>query len=117
MSTAPITVTCKDWISTVTIDNPPHNYLDKDVLAKLGRTVSEVHGQQADLRVVLLTSKGRNFSVGIDYSSFARMSKEEAGHMADMGYHLLRNIENLPVPVIAALKGETTGAGPGPALA
>jgi len=117
MSTPLITVTCKDWISTVTIDNPPDNYLDKDVLAKLGRTVSEVHGKQAELRVVLLTAKGRNFSVGFDYAGFARMSGEEAGHIADMGYHLLRNIENLPVPVIAALKGETTGAGLGLALA
>jgi enoyl-CoA hydratase len=45
------------------------------------------------------------------------MSKEEAGHMADIGYHLLRTIEGLPVPVIAALKGETTGAGLGLALA
>lgn len=117
MSNSIVTVSCTDWISTVTIDNPPHNYLDKDVLAKLGRTVSEVHGQQAELRVVLFTSKGRNFSAGIDYAGFARMSKEEAGHIADMGYHLLRSIESLPVPVIAALRGETTGAGLGLALA
>jgi enoyl-CoA hydratase len=117
MSNALITVTCKDWISTVTIDNPPDNYLDKDLLAKLNRTVSEVHSQQAELRVVVLTSKGRNFSAGIDYASLARMSREEAGHVADMGYHLLRNIENLPVPVIAVLKGETLGAGLGLALA
>jgi enoyl-CoA hydratase len=117
MSNPIVSVSCKDWISTVTIDNPPHNFLDKDVLAKLGRTVSEVHGQQAELRVVLFTSKGKNFSAGIDYAGFARMSKEEAGHMADMGYHLLKSIENLPVPVIAALRGETTGAGLGLALA
>ncbi len=117
MSHPSITVACKDRISTVTIDNPPENYLDKEVLAKLNKTVSEVHGQQADLRVVLFTTKGKNFSAGIDYTSFARMSKEEAGHFADVGYHLLRNIENLPVPVIAAVKGETTGAGLGLALA
>jgi enoyl-CoA hydratase len=117
MSTQSITVTCKDWISIVTIDNPPDNFLDRDVLAKLNRTVSEVHSQQADLRVVLFTTKGKNFSAGIDYTSFARMSKEEAGHFADVGYHLLRNIEALPVPVIAAVRGETTGAGLGLALA
>ncbi len=112
-----VTVTCRDWISTVTIDNQPDNLLDKDVLAKLNRTVSEVHSQQADLRIVLFTAKGKNFSAGIDYAGFARMSKEEAGHFADVGYHLLRNIEALPVPVIAAVKGETTGAGLGLALA
>ncbi len=117
MSASFITVTCKDWISTVTIDNPPDNYLDKDVLAKLNRTVSEVHGQQAELRAVLFLAKGKNFSAGIDYADFARISKEEAGHIADVGYHLLRNIESLPVPVIAAIKGETIGAGLGLALA
>ncbi len=117
MSNLSITVTCKDWISTVTIDNPPGNYLDKDILAKMNRTVSEVHSQQADLRAALFTAKGKNFSAGIDYSGFARMSKEEAGHLADVGYHLLRNIEALPVPVIVTVKGETTGAGLGLALA
>ncbi len=117
MSSSSVTVTCKDWISTVTIDNPPDNFLDKDVLAKLNKTVSEVHSEQADLRVVLFTTKGKNFSSGIDYTSFARMSKEEAGHLAEVGYHLLRNIEALPVPVIAAVRGETMGAGLGLALA
>lgn len=117
MSHESITVTCKDRISTVTIENPPNNFLDKDVLAKLNRTVSEVHSQQAELRVVLFTAKGKNFSAGIDYAGFAGMSQEEAGLFADIGYHLLRNIEALPVPVIVALKGETTGAGLGLALA
>jgi enoyl-CoA hydratase len=45
------------------------------------------------------------------------MTKAEATHFAEVGYHLLKQIENLPVPVIAALKGETTGAGLGLALA
>ncbi len=117
MSSPSITVTCKDWISTVTLDNQPDNLLDKDVLAKLNRTVSEVHSQQAELRAVLFLAKGKNFSAGIDYAGFAGMSQEEAGHFADVGYHLLRNIESLPVPVIAAVKGETTGAGLGLALA
>jgi enoyl-CoA hydratase len=98
-------------------DNPPDNFLDKDILSKLNKTVSEVHGQQAELRVVLLTAKGRNFSAGIDYAGFARMSKEEAQHLAEVGYHLLKHIEALAVPVIAVVKGETAGAGLGLALA
>lgn len=117
MSEACVTVSCKDWISTVTIDNQPDNYLDKDILAELNRTVSEVHGSQADLRVVLFTAKGRSFSAGIDYASLAKMTKDEAGHFAEVGYSLLKHIEALPVPVIAAVKGEVTGAGLGLALA
>jgi len=117
MSNACVTLDCKDWIRTVTIDNPPNNYLDKQLMSHLNMTVSEIANAKSELRVVLLTARGRNFSAGIDYAKFKTMSKEEAGHLADVGYHLLRNIESLPVPVIAALKGETTGAGLGLALA
>jgi enoyl-CoA hydratase len=117
MSNTCVNVTCTDWISTVTIDNQPNNYLTKDVLAELNRTVSEVHASQSDLRVVLFKARGRNFSAGIDYQAFAKMTKQEAGHFAEVGYSLLRHIEALPVPVIAAVKGETTGAGLGLALA
>lgn len=117
MSESCVSVSCTQWISTVTIDNPPNNYLDKEVLSELNRTVSEVHTSQSELRVVLLTAKGKNFSAGIDYEPFRKMTKEEAGHFAEVGYNLLKHIEALPVPVIAAVKGETTGAGLGLALA
>jgi len=117
MSTTCVNMECKDWISTVTIDNPPDNFLDKDVLSKLNQAVSEMISSRSELRVVLLTAKGKNFSAGIDYTRFVKMTKEEAGHFAEVGYNLLKHIENLPVPVIAAVKGETTGAGLGLALA
>jgi enoyl-CoA hydratase len=117
MSNACVSVECKDRISTVTIDNPPDNFLDKDVLSKLNRTVSDMISSKAELRVVLLAAKGKNFSVGIDYTWFLKMTKDEAGHFAEVGYNLLKHIESLPVPVIAAVKGETTGAGLGLALA
>ena len=112
-----ITASCKDWISTVTIDNPPGNELSRGVLAELNRTVSEVHGENPDLRVVLFRAKGRSFSTGIDYAALRAMTREEAGHFAETGYSLLKHIEALAVPVIAAVKGETTGAGLGLALA
>jgi enoyl-CoA hydratase len=117
MSDACVSTSCREMISTVMIDNPPANYLSRDVLAELNRTVSEVHGLQGDLRVVLFTAKGKNFSAGIDSAALATMTKDEAGHFAEVGYSLLKHIEALPVPVIAALKGETTGAGLGLALA
>ncbi|MHB8845047.1 MAG: enoyl-CoA hydratase/isomerase family protein [Nitrospirota bacterium] len=117
MSDMCVTSACHNMISTVVIDNPPDNHLSREVLAELNRTVSEVHGSQAELRVVLFRAKGRNFSAGIDYGALAAMTKDEAGHFAEVGYSLLKHIEALPVPVIAVLKGETTGAGLGLALA
>jgi enoyl-CoA hydratase len=117
MTRSGVSVSCREMISTVVIDNQPGNHLSREVLTELNRTVSEVHAEQADLRVVLFTAKGRNFSAGIDYAALAAMTKTEAGHLAEVGYSLLKHIEALPVPVIAALKGETTGAGLGLALA
>jgi enoyl-CoA hydratase len=117
MSDTCVTIDCKDWIGTVTIDNPPDNYLDKNVLAALNKTVSEVFGERSQLRVVLLSARGRNFSAGIDYARFVKMSRDEAGHFAELGHSLLGHIESLPVPVLAAVKGVTIGAGLGLALA
>jgi enoyl-CoA hydratase len=117
MSNACVTIDCKDWISTVTIDNPPDNNLDREVLSHLNRTVSEVYAEQSQLRVVLLTAKGRNFSTGLDYTKFVKMTGDEVRHVAEVGHNLLKHIESLPVPVIAAVKGDTTGAGLGLALA
>lgn len=117
MSDICVKVECKNWISTITIDSPPDNYLSRDVLSNLNRSLSEMASSRAELRVVVLSAKGRNFSRGIDYSLLLKMTREEAGHIAELGYNLLRQIENLPVPVIAAVKGETAGAGVGLALA
>ena len=117
MSTTSISTECKDRISTILINNGPENYLDKDVLSQLNMTVSDILSSKAELRVVLLAAKGSNFSLGIDYAGFAKMTKDEARHFAELGHSLLQHIENLPVPVIAALKGETFGAGLGLALA
>lgn len=117
MSHTDVSIVCKDWISTVTIDNPPENYLDKDILSKLNKTISDMLSSKEELRVVVLAAKGRNFSAGIDYAGFAKMTKEEAGHFAEVGYNLLKHIENMPIPVIAAVKGHTGGAGLGLALA
>lgn len=117
MSNTSVTTECNNRISTVTIDNPPDNYLDKEVLSKLNKAVSEMISSRTDVRALLLMAKGSNFSAGIDYARFVKMTKEEAGHFAEVGYNLLKHLENLPVPVIAAVKGETTGAGLGLALA
>ena len=117
MSHTDVSIVCKDWISTVTINNPPDNYLDKDILSMLNRTISDMLTSKEELRVVVLASRGKNFSAGIDYAGFVKMTKEEAGHFAEVGYNLLKHIENLPVPVIAAVKGQTRGAGLGLALA
>lgn len=117
MSDNYVNVVCSTWISTLTINKPPNNYLDKEVLSQLNRAVSELLSTYAELRVVVLSGMGKNFSVGIDYAGFVKMTKDEAGHFAEVGYSLLKHIENLPVPVIAAVKGDTSGAGLGLALA
>ena len=117
MAAASVIMDCKGRIGTVTIDNPAFNYLDRDVLARLNEAFGDMLASKADLRVVLLKAQGTHFSAGIDYAGFVKMTKDEAGHFADVGYTLLRNIEGLPVPVIAAVKGQTLGAGLGLALA
>jgi len=74
--------------------------------------VSEMISSRTDLRVVLLTAKGKNFSAGIDYARFVTMTRDEAGHVAEVDTNLLKHIENLPIPVIRRGQGRDHGRGP-----
>lgn len=114
---ATVNMACKDCISIVTIDNPPDNHLDLKVLSGLNTTVSKTLRPETDLRVVLLAATGRHFSKGVDYERLRSMERDEVLQLAEAGYRLMKQIEGLSVPVVASLKGETTGAGLALALA
>src|SRR5262245_18288082 len=64
------------------------------------------------LRVVILTGTGdRAFCAGTDISELAGRSETEAKLISERGQQLCDQIENFPVPVIAAVNGIAAGGG------
>ncbi|MGC4962424.1 crotonase/enoyl-CoA hydratase family protein [Gordonia sp. DT101] len=63
------------------------------------------------VRVVVLAADGDHFSAGLDLSEMAERSSFEGVAHSQMWHRAFREIEQAPVPVIAALRGAVVGGG------
>jgi enoyl-CoA hydratase len=90
-------------IETVWIDNPPVNALSEDALAGLQSAFERLG---PDTHVAVLRGRGeRGFSAGADVTAIAAgLATRRIQQLADV-------IEDVPVPVIAAIHGHCLGGG------
>ena len=82
------------------------NPLDRDVLAVLRATIQRAHAERP--AALVLTGRGRAFSAGGDLRGYADMAEnnlEELREVFREGAATLWGLEDLPVPVIAAVNG------------
>ncbi len=99
-----------DGVEIVVLQNPPVNALSTAVLADLGRAVDEL-GHLDGLRAVIVTGDGTYFSAGADLKEMATIDLARAREIVAGGQALLRRLEGLPVPVVAAINGLAVGGG------
>jgi 3-hydroxyacyl-CoA dehydrogenase len=97
-------------IALVRVDQPPVNAMDRQVRAGLKEAFQALRGDGA-VKAVVLACAGRTFIAGADIKEF------DTG-MAEPSFHeVMRLIEDMPVPVVAAVHGTALGAGTEVALA
>jgi 3-hydroxyacyl-CoA dehydrogenase len=90
--------------AVITVSNPPVNTISVLVRDALNGVLDELDRRQ-DLGAVILMCAGKTFFSGADISEFSGPPQEEA-------YRALFNrIENLAVPVVAAMHGTVLGGG------
>jgi enoyl-CoA hydratase/carnithine racemase len=85
------------------------NAMDVEVFERLASAADEIASHD-DVRIVVVSGKGRSFSSGIDTSTFGSLSgtAEEGIARAQAGF---RKIAALPMPTIAKVQGHALGAG------
>ncbi|MFA9187211.1 enoyl-CoA hydratase-related protein [Flavobacterium sp. FBOR7N2.3] len=108
-----ILISKEDTIATITINRPEKlNALNKVTIQELHHAFSTLEKNQ-DTRVIILTGSGQKaFVAGADIAEFAEFSVEEGIQLAAQGQNTLFNfVENLRVPVIAAINGFALGGG------
>jgi enoyl-CoA hydratase/carnithine racemase len=106
-------------IATVTLNRPEkRNAVSLAMWRGLGELYGSL-GKRADVRVVILTGAGGNFSGGADISEFSKVRNnvEDTHVYSEAGRIATQAIIDLPQPTIAAVHGYGVGGGCGLALA
>lgn len=107
---AAVTVTYSDYVAVVTIDNPPVNALNKDLIEEISKTFDAV--ATTDSRVVVITGAGEKaFVAGADISQFPALDDKGGLELVSHGQCVYQKIADFPLPVICAVNGFALGGG------
>jgi enoyl-CoA hydratase/carnithine racemase len=95
-----------------TLDGGGVNSLDEEALSGLDALLDRVRDDE-DVRALVLTGAGSTFCIGLDLDLLGRAFDDHDYFLDVVGrYHaILRRIETLPVPVVAAVNGTTRAGG------
>ena len=102
----------EEAIATVTVNRPKAlNALNLETLLEMRECFKDL-GEDRMIRVVILTGAGEKaFVAGADISFMQGLEPAAGKAFGKLGHEVLRTIENLPQPVIAAVNGFALGGG------
>lgn len=101
-------------IWTLTLNRPEAlNALNAKVLEELGEALAEISEKSfSSARALIITGSGEKaFVAGADIKEIHQLGLDSAERFAEIGQAVFRKIENLQIPVIAAVNGFALGGG------
>jgi 3-hydroxyacyl-CoA dehydrogenase len=104
MSLKPVTVSLHQDVAVIAVDSPPVNTIAAAVREGLFAAIADIRARPGIAAVVLIC-EGSTFFSGADIAEFAGPPKE--AEFRD----LFRQLEQLPVPVVAGMHGVVMGGG------
>jgi len=104
-----VSVEREGGIATVTIDHPPVNALNAEVVEGLSRSFGDLATDDAVRAVIVRGAGERAFVAGADISEFPAL--RESGQADIRLSHVLEEIEACPKGVVAAIRGWCLGGG------
>ncbi len=109
-----ILVVINGHIATITIQRPPNNFFDYLLIQQIADALVELDGHN-ECRVVILTSEGKNFCAGANFSQDKEMMNKTNPY--SKLYNEAVRLFRTKKPIIAAVQGAAVGGGLGLALA
>lgn len=101
----------QDNIAIVTINRPEAlNALNSTVITNLEQVVTTLENDR-DIRCMILTGAGRSFVAGADIGEQCSLDLDGGRRWGQRGSALMRRIEKLEFPTIAAVNGFALGGG------
>lgn len=124
MTPKTVTLDINDRIATLTLNRPELLNSLNETMAKDAREALAQVRDTASIRVLIVTGAGRAFCAGAELNDDLANGEgpESAGQRLNQTMQHFTNpwimdLENLPIPVVAAVNGVAAGAGVGIALA
>jgi len=98
-------------VGLIRIDRPEAmNSLNEQVLTELDTALDAV-GMDSDVRVIIITGKGKAFVAGADIAGMQPLDVRGGYEWGLLGRKVFRKIETMDKPVIAAVNGYALGGG------
>ncbi len=104
-----LVVTREESHAIVTLNRPPANAINEQLMRELDRALAELEKDPAVFSIIITGAGDRIFCGGADLGS--AFSGGDVEEFIKFGTGVLRRIERFPKPVIAAVNGHATGGG------
>ena len=103
-----ITYRLADGLATLTLNKPPYNVLDIAMMEEINTALDYLLAD-GSARVLLITGAGEKaFSAGVDVADH---TPDKVDRMIEVFHGIFRRLEQIPVPVVAAVNGVALGGG------
>lgn len=100
-----------DRIAVVTISRPASmNALNTDFFKELNHFLDDLEPRE-DVKALVITGEGKAFVAGADIAEMVHMNEAEGYAFSTFGQRTFDRLENLRIPVIAAINGYALGGG------
>lgn len=101
----------EDGVATLTFNRPDRlNALNAEMFRDIAAVFDRVR-QNPDIRALILTGQGRAFIAGADIKELSESEPLQARQISSVGQEVMSKVEQLSVPVVAAVNGFALGGG------
>lgn len=100
-----------DRVATVTISRPAAlNALNTDFFKEFNHFLDDIEPRE-DVKVMVITGEGKAFVAGADIAEMVHMNSAEGKAFSTFGQRTFDRLEQISIPVIAAVNGYALGGG------
>ena len=101
----------EDGVATLTFNRPERlNALNAEMFSEIA-AVFDLIRHNPDIRALILTGQGRAFIAGADIKELSESEALKARQISSIGQEVMSKVEQLPIPVLAAVNGFALGGG------
>jgi cyclohexa-1,5-dienecarbonyl-CoA hydratase len=102
-----VELTFKESVATLTLNHPPLNVLNIEMMERVNDALMEIKGHP-EIKVLVIRGKGKVFCAGVDVADHTR---DKVSRMIQVFHRIFETIRLLDVVAVAAVHGHALGGG------